>query len=134
MCSGSRYSGKTDIGTVSTAYYINKNLIEAISGDDDNAFLKRWGGEILYNNYQIIINNHIGGDYGARAAFGYNLTGVEERADKEDVITRIVPVAYNGRMCSNPYYVDSPKIHDYPYIHHRIVKYEKIKLKADVQR
>ncbi|MCR1842751.1 phage tail spike protein [Murimonas intestini] len=133
MCSGSRYSGKTDIGTVSTAYYINKNLIEAISGDDDNAFLKRWGGEILYNNYQIIINNHIGGDYGARAAFGYNLTGVEERADKEDVITRIVPVAYNGRMCSNPYYVDSPKIHNYPYIHHRIVKYEHIKLKEDMQ-
>ncbi len=133
MCSGSRYSGKTDIGTVTTAYYINKNLIEAISGDDDNAFLKRWGGEILYNNYQIIINNHIGGDYGARAAFGYNLTGVEERVDTEDVITRIIPVAYNGRMCADPYYVDSPKINNYPYIHQRTVKYEHIKLKEDMQ-
>ena len=133
VCSGSRYSAKSDIGTVSTAYYINKNLIEAISGDDDNSFLKRWGGEILYNNYQIIINSRIGGDYGARAAFGYNLTGVEERVDTEDVITRIIPVAYNGRMCADPYYVDSHKINHYPYIHHRIVKYEHVKLKEDMQ-
>lgn len=58
-----QYQAKSDIKKVSTAYYQTMNLIEAINGSDDNAFVSRWGGEILYDNYQVIINEKAGGDY-----------------------------------------------------------------------
>lgn len=60
------YSAKSDIKKLSTAYYQTKNLIEAINGNDENSFINRWGGEILYNNYQITIDDHVGGDYGVQ--------------------------------------------------------------------
>lgn len=62
------YSAKSDIKKLSTAYYQTKNLIEAINGNDENSFINRWGGEILYNNYQITIDDHVGGDYGVQIA------------------------------------------------------------------
>lgn len=37
-----KYKGSSNISVISTAYYVTKNLIEAINGDDDNAFVKRW--------------------------------------------------------------------------------------------
>ncbi len=51
-----KYTAETDITSTGTAYYQNKNLIEAINGDDENSFVKRWGGEIVYDNYKAIIN------------------------------------------------------------------------------
>ena len=59
-----KYSASSNITRVNTAYYQYKNLIEAIAGDDDNAFLRRWGGEVLNDNYQVMINERVGGDYG----------------------------------------------------------------------
>lgn len=53
-----KYTAETDITSTGTAYYQNKNLIEAINGDDENSFVKRWGGEIVYDNYKAIINRH----------------------------------------------------------------------------
>ena len=55
-----QYQAKSDIKKVSTAYYQTMNLIEAINGSDDNAFVSKWGGEILYDNYQVIINEKAG--------------------------------------------------------------------------
>ena len=48
-----KYQAKSDIKTLSTAYYQMKNLIEAINGSDENSFVNRWGGEILYDNYNV---------------------------------------------------------------------------------
>ena len=69
-----QYQAKSDIKKVSTAYYQTMNLIEAINGSDDNAFVSRWGGEILYDNYQVIINEKAGGDYGVQVMYGKNIT------------------------------------------------------------
>ena len=132
LMTGTQYSGTSDITSVSTAYYINKTLIEALQSDDDNSFLNRWGGEIYYNNFQITINERIGADNGMKAKFGWNLAGIQQRVNMQNVVTRIVPIAYNGYALPSPGYVDSPKINDYPFVRVRVIKYDDIRLQEDV--
>lgn len=132
ICAGSKYSGESNITKATTAYYIRKNLMEAINGDLDQSFINRWGGEILYDNYKVIINNRVGGDYGARAEFGYNLDGIKEHVDMSNVITRIIPVAYNGyTLDGNTPWVDSPNIKKYQKVYTRTMEFSDIKLKED---
>lgn len=132
ICAGSKYFGESNITKATTAYYIRKNLMEAINGDLDQSFINRWGGEILYDNYKVIINNRVGGDYGARAEFGYNLDGIKEHVDMSNVVTRIIPVAYNGyTLDGNTPWVDSPNIKKYQKVYTRTMEFNDIKLKED---
>ena len=39
ICAGSKYSGESNITKATTAYYIRKNLMEAINGDLDQSFI-----------------------------------------------------------------------------------------------
>lgn len=132
ICAGSKYSGESNITKAATAYYIRKNLMEAINGDLDQSFINRWGGEVLYDNYKIIINNRIGGDYGARAEFGYNLTRIEETIDMSEVVTRIIPVSYNGHTLdgSKPW-VDSPNIDKYQKVYTKVIEFSDVMLAED---
>lgn len=133
MITNKKYSASSNITKASTAYYVQKNLIEALNGDDDNAFLKRWGGEVAYNNYEIIVNDRIGSDNGLKVEFGFNLLGVEEQINNEDIVTRIIPKAYNGYILPNNETVDSPLINNYPIVHTRVIEYQDIKLIDDAQ-
>lgn len=132
LMAGTQYSGTSDITSVNTAYYINKTLIEALQSDDDNSFLSRWGGEVYYNNFHITINKRIGADNGMKAKFGWNIAGMQQRVNMQNVVTRIVPIAYNGYGLPSPGYVDSPKINNYPFVHVRVIKYDDIRLQEDV--
>lgn len=132
--SNKMYSAKSDITKVSTAYYQTKNLIEAINGNDDNSFTKRWGGEIVYNNYEVIIDKRVGSDKGVRVAYGKNIVkdGFSETIDMTDVVTRIVPKSYNGYMIEgNEPWVDSPIIDKYPTAHYGVVTFDDVKMRAD---
>lgn len=128
------YIAKSDIKKTSTAYYQTKNLVEAINGNDDNAFVKRWGGEILYNNYEVIVNERVGADYGVRVVYGKNIVkdGFSETIDMTDVVTRIVPKAYNGYMIEGEApWVDSPIIDKYPTAHYGVITFDDVKMRAD---
>lgn len=129
----SKYTGSSNITKIATAYYQFKNLIEAINGNDDNSFVKRWGGEIYFNNYQVIINNQVGGDYGVSVLYGKNASknGVSETIDTSNVITRIYPKAYNGYTMTNNGYVDSPLINTYPVIKARTITFDNVKMRED---
>lgn len=132
MCSvNSKYSGTSNIATENTAYFEQRNLIDAIAGDSPS-FMERWGGEVLYNNFEIIINDRIGGDYGVKVLYGKNLAGVRETVNVDNVVTRIYPYAYNGHTLADNGYVDSPIIASYPTIHAQKRVYENIKLAQDV--
>ena len=133
MITNKKYSASSNIAKTSTAYYVQKNLIEALNGDDDNAFLKRWGGEIAYNNYEIIVNDRIGSYNGLKVEFGFNLLGVEEKINNEELVTRIIPKAYNGYILPNNETVDSPLINNYPIVYTRVIEYQDIKLIDDAQ-
>ena len=134
LTAGTKYSGRSDITKASTAYYVRKNLIEALNSDDEQSFLNRWGGEILFDNYTVIINTRAGGDYGVSVAYGKNLTEIRENINLEAVCTRIVPVAYNGyTLDGQKPWVDSPNVNKYPKIYTRIVEFDDVKLTEDAQ-
>ena len=131
MLAGSKYTGQSDITTASTAYYVQKNFIDALNGDDENAFLKRWGGEVAYQNFKIIVNNRLGADNGLRVEFGFNLTGLQEQVDMSNVVTRIIPKAFNGYLLPDNETVDSPLINNYPVVYTRVIEYQDVKLAED---
>lgn len=132
MCAGTKYSGSSDITDISTSYYIRKNLVEAIASDDENSFLNRWGGEISYDNFKIIVNKSIGVNNVGRVAFGYNMTGIKMTIDTTDIVTRIIPLSYNGYMLEGDSpWVDSPLINNYAKVYKRVIEYSDIKLQED---
>lgn len=129
-----RYTAKSDIKTVSTAYYQTMNLIEAINGNNDNSFVNRWGGEIIYDNYTVTINERAGGDYGVQVLYGKNIVrdGFSETVDMTDVATRIVPKSYNGYMIEGEEpWIDSPLIEKYPTVHYGVMTFEDVKMRED---
>lgn len=133
LTNGTKYTGYSDITTPNTAYYIMKNLIQCLASDDENSFLNRWGGEIRYSDYDVYINQRLGADNGARVEFGFNLSSIEESIDMSNVVTRIIPTAYNGYTLPNNETVDSPNINKYPVIYIRQITYDDIKLASDAQ-
>ena len=136
MCAANKkYSAESNIKKATTAYYQYTNLINAINGDGSNAFINRWGGEILYDNYKVIINEHVGGDYGVELLYGKNIKadGLTEEIDISDVVTRIYPKAYNGHKMSGNGYIDSPLISNYPTIKATAITFADVKMREDAQ-
>nr|DAH61773.1 MAG TPA: tail protein [Caudoviricetes sp.] len=135
MAPNKKYTGASNITTVSTAYYEYKNLLEAINGDDGNSFINRWGGEILFDNYKVVINKRVGGDYGVELRYGKNIPegGISEEVDLTNIATRIYPKAYNGYMMSGNGYVDSPIINKYPVVKARTITFSDVKMREDEQ-
>lgn len=130
-----KYSGKSDIALKTTAYYQDKNLIQALNGEEDNSFINRWGGEIIYDNFQVIINKRAGGDYGVQILYGKNIEkdGIKEEVDFSDVVTRIYPKAFNGYSLSGNGYVDSPVIGSYPTVKSSTITFEDVKMREDAR-
>ena len=126
-----KYSAKSDITVRSTAYYENKNFIEALNGNEDNSFVNRWGGEIFFNNYEIIANKKQGNDYGVQILYGKNIKkdGIQEEVDTREVVTRILPRAYNGYKSTNP--VDSELINKYPNVKIATMTFDDVKMQQD---
>lgn len=134
MMAGSAYSGESDILTVSTAYFVRRNLMDAINGDDSPTFIQRWGGEVLFDNRKIIINGRAGGNYGVEVRYGKNIDGINYMVNMSSVVTRIVPVAYNGYMMSGASpWVDSSNISTYAKIYTKEIRFEDVKMADDEQ-
>lgn len=131
-----KYKASSNINKTSTAFYQAKNLIEALNGEDENSFVSRWGGEIVFDNFTAIINDRAGGDYGVEILYGKNIQqdGFSEEVDTKDVVTRIVPKAFNGRMIEGKEpWIDSPLIDKYQTIRHRVMEFEDVKMREDAQ-
>ena len=126
-----KYSAKSDITVRSTAYYEYKNFIEALNGNEDNSFVNRWGGEIFFDNYEIIVNKKQGNDHGVQILYGKNIKkdGIQEEIDTREVVTRIFPKAYNGYKSTNP--VDSELINKYPTVKIATMTFDDVKMQQD---
>ncbi len=136
MMDGTKYSGQSNIKAMASTSYELKNLMEAISGDDENSFINRWGGEVLYDNYKVIIHDKIGSDRGVSLLYGKNIPvdGISEEIDMSDLVTRIIPKAHNGYMLEGQTpWVDSPLVNHYPKVRTKVIEFSDIKLKADAQ-
>ena len=130
LTDGTKYSGESDISAVNTAYFVCRNLMDCLNGESPS-FATVWGGEPLYQNYKVIMNERAGGDYGAEVRYGKNLVGVNVTEDMSEVVTRIVPVAYNGRLLSSVS-VDSPLIKNYAKVYTKEIKFEDVRYFEDI--
>lgn len=135
LAPNSKYSGQSNITKTATAYYQNMNFMEALNGDEEQSFIHRWGGEILFDNFTVIVNEKVGGDYGVEIRYGKNIpeNGLSEEVDASEIVTRIYPQAYNGHAMTNNGYVDSPLAGVYPVIHAAAITFDDVKLSEDAQ-
>lgn len=125
---GTKYKGYSNINKINSAYFQVTNIIQAINGDSDNSFRNRWGGEMLFDNFDIYINNRIGGDYGVRVNYRRNMEDVNLIIDRDNIVTRAYPRAFNGIMLPEKY-IDSPLINKYPIVCENYIDMSDLKLK-----
>lgn len=108
--------------------------MDAINGSSSPTFLQRWGGEILYDNYKVIVNHRIGQDRGVEIRYGKNMEEIEQQIDYTNVVTRIVPVAYNGYTLDTDHpWVDSPLVDKYAKIYTKEMKFDDVRLQEDAE-
>lgn len=105
------FSVNGDCTATSSARYVRKNVTDAIYSED-NALLKRFGGELSFNNWNVFVHAKRGQDANFSIRYRKNLSGIEFKLDFSTVATRIMPQGANELLIDNKY-VDSPNISNY---------------------
>jgi phage minor structural protein len=126
------FSSFSDITTTSTAYYIRKNVVEALLSNDENSFLNRWGGEIVRDNFSIKFLQARGIDRGVLVSYGKNILGIEESLDIDGICTRLMPIGKEGLLLDEKY-IDSPYINNFPHPKIKIVEFSAAEDKATLK-
>lgn len=132
LCEGTRYTAYSDVEGRHTTRYHMANLIEIVQSHE-NGIQKTWSGEVGFNNYEIQLFNHIGGEPGTVISYGKNIAvdGFTESVDIDGVITRLIPEGYAGRLIDGTPWVDSPNIDKYATVRIGTINYEHLRLKGD---
>ena len=129
MLEGTGFTGHSDIISINTAHYIRKHIAnEALISDDENSFVNKWGGELDVDNFNVYMNNRTGGEYGVTFKYGRDLINLNENSNIDSIITRVIPVGFNGITIPETY-VESPLINKYRKVKTDVVKFDYIKVK-----
>lgn len=83
----------SDVETISTAYFVRKNLLEAWQIIEE-----RWIGSFDFDNYTIYFKQKVGNDNGEIVSYKKNLQNLKIYEDWSSVVTKLYPVGYNGLM------------------------------------
>lgn len=126
---GTGFTGHSNILSLNTAHYIRKHIAnEALISDDENSFINKWGGELDVDNFNVYMNDRTGGEYGVTFKYGRDLIDLNENSNIDSLITRILPVGFNG-ITIPEVYADSPLINKYRRIKADVIKFDYIKVK-----
>lgn len=121
----------SDTTTRASARVVRMNLAAAIMDQSsDNTFASRWAGELTRDNWHIHHAATRGADRGVVIRDRKNLTGYTATVDLTSVVTRIVPVGFDG-ITLPELYVDSPHVDHYATPHIKVMRYPDIKAIAD---
>lgn len=121
----------SDTVTRASARVVRMNLAAAIMDQgSDNTFASRWAGELTRDNWHIHHAATRGADRGVVIRDRKNLTGYTATVDLTSVVTRIVPVGFDG-ITLPELYVDSPHLNAYATPHIKVIRYPDIKAIAD---
>lgn len=121
----------SDTATRASARVVRMNLAAAIMDQgSDNTFASRWAGELTRDNWHIHHAATRGADRGVVIRDRKNLTGYTSTIDLTSVVTRIVPVGFDG-ITLPELYVDSPHLNAYAIPHIKVMRYPDIKAIAD---
>ncbi|WP_283690146.1 phage tail spike protein [Clostridium perfringens] len=133
LFNGTKFTGHSNIKKINTCYFVKQNRIEAINGSNkDNTIINRWGGEIFLDNFDVYINERIGEDKGLEILYGTNMLDLGLKENRKDIVTRIKPVAFNGRRLPE-LFIDSPLINKYRIIYEKYIEFSNLKFKGDLQ-
>lgn len=124
----------SDIATRASARVVRMPLAAALMDTgEDNTFASRWAGELTRDNWHIHHAARRGADRGVVIRDRKNLTGYESVIDLTSVVTRIVPVGYDG-ITLPELYVDSPKLSTYITPRIKVIRYPQVKAITDPER
>lgn len=107
----------SDILNTSSARIVRKSLEEAIA-----ILTERYSGHLYRDNWNIKIQNQIGTDRGVVIKYGKNSTNIEVVENWDTVITKILPVGYDG-ITLPEVYLTSNIVYEIPYT--KVVKFEQ---------
>lgn len=105
----SPFTTSSDVTTIASFRCVRKSLYEAIQ-----VILERWGGHLVRDNYSIQIKNSIGADNGVTVRYGKNLKDITAEYNWDNVVTKILPVGYDGLMLPEEY-IEGVNQYDIPY-------------------
>ena len=125
-----RFTGTSDILNTNNSRLVDKNVVTALIGDQDNSFVNRWGGEIEVDKWDIRFNKVRGKDRGIQILYRKNLTGLDAILNKKTVCTRVLVKGYDGLTLPERY-IDSPLINNYPNPIIQEIKFSNIKVKEN---
>lgn len=133
LFNGTKFTGHSNIKKNNTCYFVKQNRIEAINGSNkDNTIINRWGGEIFLDNFDVYINERIGEDKGLEILYGTNMLDLGLKENRKDIVTRIKPVAFNGRRLPE-LFIDSLLINKYRIVYEKYIEFSNLKFKGDLQ-
>lgn len=133
LLADTKFNGHSNIKKINTCYFVKQNRIEAINGSNrDNSIINRWGGEIFLDNFDVYVNERIGEDKGLEILYGTNMVDLGLKENRKDIVTRIKPVAFNGRRLPE-LFIDSPLINKYRIIYEKYIEFNNLKFKGDLQ-
>ena len=107
----------SDINTLNSIRIVRKSFEETIY-----LLIERWGGHLYRDNWTIGIKKEIGMDRGAVIRYGKNSQTIEADEDWSDVVTKILPVGYDG-ITLPEVYLQSDIQYDTPYT--KVIKFDQ---------
>ena len=151
-----KYRIKTTIESQKMSLFgMETNLQELLVGDQDGSFINLYGGEVVFDNYDYVINKQIGDntDQGAKdrcIQYSSNLTGIQITINTWDLINRIEPMSSEGYSMVPPEYYferrnakywfeggtrgggndvitdDATELRKHPFVHAKVIRYDDV--------
>ena len=107
----------SDINTLNSVRIVRKSFEETIA-----ILTERWGGHLYRDNWIIGIKENIGMDRGAVIKYGKNSQNIEADENWDDVVTKILPVGYDG-ITLPEVYLQADIQYEVPYT--KVIKFDQ---------
>lgn len=119
----SPFTTSSDVSTIASYRCVRKSLYEAIQ-----VVLERWGGHLVRDNFTIQVKNSIGADNGVVVRYGKNLKDISAQYDWNEVVTKILPVGYDGLKLPEVY-IEGVNQYDIPYT--KVVEFDQSEINEE---
>ena len=114
---GTPFTTISDISTLNSVRIVRKSLEEAIA-----ILTEKWGGHLYRDNWVIGIKENVGMDRGAVIKYGKNSQNIEADENWDDVVTKMLPVGYDG-ITLPELYIQSDIQYEVPYT--KVIKFDQ---------
>lgn len=114
---GTPFTTISDITTINSTRIVRQSLEEAIA-----TVIEKWGGHLYRDNWVIGVKSKIGEDRGITIKYGKNSTNIEANEDWSNVVTKIMPVGYDGITLPEKY-LEAETQYSVPYT--KVIKFEQ---------